>query len=152
MFKKLIFIAATAIFFTQSVVYSEESIKPVDSPAAGAADISEIEKAIALEVEKLIAALEAKGYSKDQILNMLNTEDLTWQEVANNCLHKALIVALVALAVWTIKEGSLAYARYKDAERRDEDLRLNREMWERRFIRYRHDFNDDFPGQLFQGR
>lgn len=142
----------TATLFTQSIVYGEETINSVSTQSidiahnndAGSPEkLSQIEEElvaskVVLEIEKLIVSLEAQGYSKDQILEILNLkakhDDLKWPEVANRCIRSATIVALAGIFAWWLKSSYSAYATHKDNEafdRRFRDMRQDREA--RRF-------------------
>ena len=166
MFKKLMFVSVIATtLLTKSVVYSEESSNPVNSVDTVSADTannteSNIDAHIAenlLAIEKLIVSLEAKGYSHEQILEILNSKAMPngspWPEVTNHCIRNATIIALTAILVWAAKSGYSTYRIYRNERELRElaEWRALREL-ETRHRGHRDEEREDrsFPGSLWR--
>ena len=165
MFKKLMFVGViAATLLTQSVAYSEEATNSVNTvgvvDAVSADTANNTDAHIAenlLAIEKLIVSLEAKGYSHEQILEILNSKAMPngspWPEVTNHCIRNATIIALTAILVWAAKSGYSTYRIYRNERELRElaEWRALREL-ETRHRGHRDEEREDrsFPGSLWR--
>jgi len=133
MFKKILIIGVMTLVLSPSIVYGEEPSNIIDASSISP-QVKMVITAKISELEKCIADLEAKGYSKDQILEIIYADvakTAQWTEITNSIITNATTIALVALLIWAIKTGCTAYTEYKDmVMRREHDAVLGqlREM------------------------